>query len=397
MRAESPRGPECVVVGGGVIGLSLARELLTRGRSVLVIERGRPGTGATSAAGGMLAPISEAQAGEDCLVRLGLDSLERYPDFVEQIERETGVDCGLSTAGTLWVAVTRDDREELVHLEETLRLRDLPFRRLSAEQLLLREPHLAGRALSALLVERDQQLDPRRLTEGLIRAVENLGGKIVCGAKVTEILRRDGGGLRIRGQASGGESFELTAPDVVLAAGAWNEDELHAPDGGWGIRPIKGQLLRLRGPRLLTHVVRTPDVYLIPRADGELLVGATMEEMGFDGRPTAGAAMDLLRHAWEVLPGIYDLELAEHSVGLRATTEDHLPLLGPTAVPGLWLAAGHYRHGVLLAPATAAYLARQIVDGERPEALRSFQPTRLRATLPETDRGVGGERAWKPI
>jgi glycine oxidase len=396
MRVEPSPGPECVLVGGGLIGLTLARELLRLGRSVLVLERARPGLGATGAAAGMLAPISEAQVAEDCLVRFGLDSLERYPQFVEEIERETGIDCGLSTAGTLWVAVTRDDHEELAHLERTLRLRDLPCRMLRAEELAALEPHLSGRALSALQVEQDLQLEQRRLTEGLVQVVESLGGRIVCGAMVQEIARCDDG-LAVRGRTSRGESLEIVAPQVVLAPGAWNEAELRTPVDGWGVRPIKGQLLRLRGPRLLTHVVRTPHLYLVPRADGQLLVGATMEEMGFDDRPTAGASMDLLRHAWEVLPGIYDLELVEHCVGLRSATEDHLPLLGPTEVPGLWLAAGHYRHGVLLAPATGVHLARQMVDGECPELLRPFQPARLRKGSTEGETDVRGKRAWKPV
>jgi glycine oxidase len=168
---------------------------------------------------------------------------------------------------------------------------------------------------------------------------------------------------------------------VVLAAGAWCDRELRHPLGETGIRPVKGQLVRLRGPRLLRHVVRTPDVYLVPREDGELLVGATMEEMGFDVGSTAGAVMDLLRHGWEALPGIYDLELAEVSVGLRSAVEDHLPLIGASGIEGLFLATGHFRNGILLAPGTAHHLARQMTEGREPRELRPFRP----------GRGMGGD------
>jgi glycine oxidase len=180
----------------------------------------------------------------------------------------------------------------------------------------------------------------------------------------------------VRGHADDGP-FEVAATEVIIATGAWTEQGMGLPATTVGVRPVKGQLVRLAGPPLLDRVVRTPDVYLIPRRDGELLVGATMEEVGFSTEPTAGAVLDLLRHAWEVLPGVYDLELREVSVGLRSAVEDHLPVIGPTRTQGLWLAIGHYRNGILLAPGTAQHLVRWIVEGERPEALAPFDPGRL--------------------
>jgi glycine oxidase len=147
-----------------------------------------------------------------------------------------------------------------------------------------------------------------------------------------------------------------------------------------GLRPVKGQLVRLRGPRLLAHVVRTPEIYLVPRADGELVIGGTVEEMGFDVSPTAGAAMDLLRRGWEVLPAIYDCEVLEISVGLRPALEDQLPAIGATEMEGLYLAFGHFRNGILLAPATAHYLAEWLTAGREPEELRPFAPHRMRGT-----------------
>jgi glycine oxidase len=167
---------------------------------------------------------------------------------------------------------------------------------------------------------------------------------------------------------------------VVLAAGAWATATIRSPLQDLGVRPVKGQLLRLRGPApLLRHVVRHPDVYLVPREDGELLVGATMEEVGFDPAVTAGAMLDLLRHAWQVVPGIYELELAEVSVGFRSAVRDHLPVLGPSEVAGLHVAVGHFRNGILLAPATAAAVVGSLLGGAPVPELRPFLASRLRA------------------
>jgi glycine oxidase len=168
----------------------------------------------------------------------------------------------------------------------------------------------------------------------------------------------------------------------VLAAGAWSTSGIRSPLSGIGLRPVKGQLVRVRGTRLLTRVVRTPRIYLIPREDGELLLGATMEEMGFDAEPTAGAVFDLLRHAREALPGIYELQWSEISVGLRSAVEDHLPVIGETATSGLYAAFGHFRSGILLAPATAHYLASWIADGRAPAELVPFAPARLAKSVP---------------
>jgi glycine oxidase len=169
---------------------------------------------------------------------------------------------------------------------------------------------------------------------------------------------------------------------VVLAAGAWVTATVRSPLQDLGVRPVKGQLLRLRGAApLLRHVVRHPDVYLVPREDGELLVGATMEEVGFDPAVTAGAMLDLLRHAWQVVPGIYDLELSEVSVGFRSAVRDHLPVLGPTEVPGLHLAVGHFRNGILLAPITAALVAGSLLRGAALPELTPFLASRLQASV----------------
>jgi glycine oxidase len=223
-------------------------------------------------------------------------------------------------------------------------------------------------------------VDPRALCLGLERAATRCGCNVETGAVVRAVETAGDGRLVVRGVRSDGASFALVTTTVVLAAGAWSMHELTLPIERLSLRPVKGQLVRLRGAQLLRHVVRTPHVYIVPRADGQLLIGATMEEMGFDTTPTAGATMDLLRRSWQALPGIYDLEFVEVSVGLRSAVDDHLPVVGATEVPGLYLACGHFRHGVLLAPATAHYLARWIVEQREPAELSSFAPRRIAGT-----------------
>jgi len=363
---------EQLIVGGGVIGLSLAFESLRRGHSVRVLERDEPGAGASGVAGGMLAPVSEAETGPDEVVGFGQDSLERYPEFIARVQRASGIDCAYRTEGTLWVASNRDERAELEHVEATLRGKGLEARRLRTDEVLEIEPHLSPRVTGGLLVTGDHQVDPRALTRSLTAAVEALGGRVDRGATVDRI---ESGG-RVFGRSRDGARFEFESARVILAAGAWSE-EIGLPIEPLGLRPVKGQLLRLRGPRLVRRVLRTPEIYLVPRDDGELLVGATAEEMGFDGSATAGAALDLLRHAWELLPGIYDLELGEINVGFRPALIDHLPAIGPVGDGSLFLALGHFRHGILLAPATAHYAAEWLHTDEPQPALQPFSPARF--------------------
>ncbi len=377
MKPESDSRAEHIIVGGGVIGLAVAYELLLRDRNVLVLEGNRPASGATGAAGGMLAPISEADLEEPELIEFGRDSLGRYRSFVSGLERRGEISCAYRTEGTVWAAFHRDDVGELEHLERTVIDRGLECQSLSAEEVRDLEPHLSPRVMGGLLVSGDHQVDPRRLSRCLELAVRALGGKIVSGMRVEAVETSSGRLSRVRGRGRDGRSFEIAADVVVMATGAWTVEGIELPCETPPLRPIKGQLVRLRGPQLLEHVVRTPDVYLIPRADGELLVGGTMEEMGFDLSPTGGALMDLLRHGWEALPGIYELELAEISVGLRSAVADNLPIIGASEIDGLFFACGHYRNGILLAPATAHYLAEAIVGAAVPSELEPFRLERL--------------------
>jgi glycine oxidase len=369
---------DVLIVGGGVVGLSVAYELLLRGRKVRILERGRVGRGATWASAGMLAPVSEADRAEADLVPFSMESLERFPDFVSGIEKRSGLPCGLKTGGLLHVAVDRDDEAELRHLEETLRLRDQPTRWLAASEVLEREPRVADRVLGGLLVEKDHQVDPRALATALCQAVRELGGEILEGFAVDAVSEEGGRVTGVQGRTAGGEPVRFECASVVLAAGAWTSEGIRSPASAIGVRPVKGQLVRLRGEELLRSVVWTPQVYLVPREGGELLVGGTVEEQGFDTLPTAGAVWDILREARALLPGLYDLEFVGVDVGLRPAVADNSPVIGPGGPEGLWIATGHYRQGILLAPATAHHLAEWLTTGEAPAALRPFGVERLR-------------------
>jgi glycine oxidase len=376
MSGGTQRASETVILGAGVIGLALGYELLRAGHRVRIVERDRPGGGASRVAGGMLATVSEADWETAELLALGIESSKRFPEFVAGVESAAGMRCGLRSEGTLWVAVDRDTLADLGHLSDTLESKGLTARPLPLETIHRLEPHLAGRVLGGLDLPCEHQVDPRLLCRALACAVERLGGRIQIGA-AERVEARAGSVSAVVGRDGAGQAFRIETDSVVVAAGAWSERGLELPIAALGLRPVKGQLLRLRGPRLLTRVVRTPEVYLVPREDGELLVGATMEEMGFDVTATAGPVMDLLRCAWEVLPGIYDLELVEVSAGLRSAVDDHLPVVGETEIEGLFVASGHFRSGVLLAPATAYHLSRWILEGLPPRELEPFTPRRL--------------------
>ncbi|MBD3869162.1 MAG: glycine oxidase ThiO [Acidobacteria bacterium] len=368
---------DLAVVGGGVIGLAVACEMQKRGRDVLVLEMEEPGSGATQAAGGMLGPIAEAQIEEPEIITLGLDSLARYPEFVRWVEKTSGGETGFREEGTLIVAVNRDHLNELEHLKETFRSKGLTADSLTSEQVLDLEPRLSPRVLGGLKIREDQRIDPRRLAACLAQALVTMGGTVLTGAKVHDIVVNGDKVSGLVALGNDGMPVRVDCTDVVIATGASRWDDIRMPAEDPGIRPIKGQLVRLRGETLLRHVVRSPDIYLIPQPDGELFVGATMEEMGYDMAPTAGAAFDLLRFGWQLLPGIYDLEFLGMAVGQRPAVDDHMPVIGPADTKGLWLAVGHFRKGVLMAPATASYLADWMESGEMPEALASFAPGRL--------------------
>ncbi len=363
---------DVAVIGGGVIGLACAYELTLRGRSVVVLEREHVGAGAGGVAAGMLAPVSEAEWEEAAFIDLAVESCEIYPEWIREIESRAGFRCGFREEGTLLVALHSDHEEELERLAGVQGRLGLQSVAVTREQVLEKEPYISPRVVGAVYVPGDKQVDPRRLIRALAAALMRAGHPILEGEAARPLIEA--------GRAVGAvtSEVEIRAEAVLLAGGAWSANVWPEAAGPLPLRPVKGQIMRLRGAQLARHVLRTPDVYLIPREDGELVVGATSEEKGFDTTVTTWAVMDLLRKAWRVLPGIAELEFAEASAGLRPALRDHLPAIGATAVEGLYIATGHYRHGVLLAPITAKLLA-DAIGGASPDLLRPFDPNRLQA------------------
>ncbi|MEY9946975.1 glycine oxidase ThiO [Kitasatospora sp. GAS1066B] len=373
---------DVLVIGGGIIGLAVAWRTAQRGLRVAVVDPD-PGGGAARVAAGMLAPVTELQYGEEPLLRLGMASNERYGAFTAELSQATGLDTGYRGTGTLAVALDADDKAELSELHAFHQRLGLTSDWLTGREARRLEPMLAPGVRGGLLVGGDHQVDPRRLSVALVRACE-LGGVWLHRAEAVELLVE--GDRAIGARLSTGE--RLLADQVVLAAGAHSHQLPGLPSGVLpAIRPIKGQILRLRIPpayapflsRNVRAVVRGGHLYLVPRADGELVIGATTEEQGYDTVVTAGGVYELLRDAHELVPGITELPLVETSAGLRPGSPDNAPLLGPTALPGLVAATGHYRNGVLLTAVTGDLLAEYLTTGSVPELAAPFSPDRFAA------------------
>jgi glycine oxidase len=384
--------PDLLVLGGGVIGLSAAWRARERGMSVTVLERDRIAQGTSRVAAGMLAPVAEVEFGEAGrrILELGLRSAELWPAFASALEAIAGTDVGLMKTGTLLVARDDDEARELerqIAFRESLGLR---AERLLASEAREREPALTPTVRLALEAPEDHSVDPRRLLAALRCACESTGVRLREHARAVSI-DTNAAGDRVAGVTlSCGERIEkLSAAQVLLAAGAWVEQIEGLPEHARvPVRPVKGQLLRLRdpaGPGLLGRVVRFAGGYLVPRADGRYVLGATMEERGFDTRPTAGAIHELLRDAHELVPGISELEIEELCVGLRPGTPDNAPAIGAGAIEGLIWAAGHHRNGILLAPLSAD-LVLGVLTAERPAnpMLEACAPARFAASPPRT-------------
>lgn len=365
---------DVVVAGAGFAGLSVAWRCAQRGLSVTVVDDA-PGSGASYAAAGMLAPVTEAAYGEEALLRLCVASLERFPAFVAELERLSGVQVGLRTAGTLMVGFDADDIAALEQLHAFQRELGLAADRLTPRAARQREPSLTPRVRGALHVAGDHSVDGRALHAALLRAAEAAGARLVT-ARVTRLCVSGGrvAGVRLA------DGAELAAGTVVLALGAWSGKLPGAP--AVPVRPVKGQILRLAGAEGLLDgtvraLVRGRPVYLVPYGHGRLVVGATVEDKGFDPAVTAGAVHDLLRDAIDVVPGVTELELIETIARYRPATPDNAPLLGPSRLPGLAVATGHYRNGVLLAPVTGDVIADLLTTGELPVLAAPFAADRF--------------------
>jgi glycine oxidase len=387
---------DVLIIGGGVIGLAIAWRAIQRGLNVIVADPA-PGYGASHAAAGMLTPVAEAAYAERELFELGSRSLCLYPDFAAELTDFTGASVGFRRTGTLLVGYDADD---MAMIAEHAQLREsfgVASQRLTARECRRAEPLLGPAIGGGLLVEDDASIDPRRLTSALLTAVRKAGGTHRQQAATKLLICSD--------RATGAELADgstVAADQIVLSAG-WASTALDGLPPGIAppLRPVKGQILRLRPtpatlssglpPALVGRTVRGlvqgSSVYLVPREEGELVIGATQEELGADTTVTAGGVWQLLRDARAIVPGITELELAESVAGLRPGTPDNAPVLGPSALPGLVLAAGHFRSGVLLTPVTAELITGFLATGTLGPAAAAFDPRRFAPA----DR----EPAWK--
>ncbi len=362
---SSPRS--VLIVGGGVIGCSLGRELARRGASVTVLERAAPGAEASGAAAGLIAPQAEGVP-PGPFFDLAAESRGLYPEWCAELERETGLSVEWRDRGVL-----RCDLDGRADFASFLFQRELGFPVEEVDGRRIRQITgglASARAERGVFFPRDGSVDPRRLTRALWISAERRGVRFVLGATASRFLIR-------RGRCSGVEtdqgSFEADA--VVDAAGAWAAfDPERAPVP---VRPLRGQIVRLAArPPSLPCVVQSADVYIVPRADGSLLLGSTEEDVGFHKQVTAEAVAALCEAAFRLVPSLRQAEFVDAWSGLRPASQDAQPILGASGRPGLFFATGHFRNGILLAPVTARRVAEAIL-GVSPRELVPFSPERF--------------------
>ena len=365
---------DIIVVGAGIVGCAIAYELARRGAAVEVVDQRQPvGMGATQASAGVLAPYIEARDGNP-LLDLGVRSLDLFDEFVARASSASGIAIPYRRSGTIDVAV---DESEVRALEETagvLARRGVQARLIDGAGACAEEPHLADDVIAALVIDAHGFVVAAELTRALCSAARRRGAQLIEQSQVRRIVR------------SGRELFvetdrgSLNANAVVLAAGSWSGTiEIGGIEGRVPVRPVRGQLLHLawNGPPL-KRATWSRRCYLVPWDDGSLLVGATVEEAGFDERATVAGVRDLLEAACDVVPQAWNAGFRAARVGLRPGTSDGLPIIGPSSVvPGLMYATGHYRNGVLLAPLTAQLVADAMVDNRIDPMIASVSPARF--------------------
>jgi glycine oxidase len=414
------RSFDAIFVGGGAIGLSCAWRAAQRGARVAVLERAEPPAGATRVAAGMLAPVGELTFGEPALLRMTLESARLYPQFVAELEAATGARTGYARQGALHVALDRDEAAQLQRVHDLQRSLSLEAEWLPPRRCRELEPGLTPSFNGGVHAPGEASVDPRALTAALLAAlgqpaaeaaangtaasVSEAGAQVPAPRSSKPTVEVRAGcevaaglfeGERLTGvRTAAGEEFH--ADTVVLAAGAWSGRAEWLPEHARPpVRPVKGQILELRSrddSPPCERIVASERVYLVPRADGRLIVGATVEEQGFDSAVTAGGVHELLREACRLLPDVAEMELVDASAGLRPGTPDNLPLIGPGAIDGLVLATGHYRNGILLAPLTADAVASVLAGDPLPETMAAANPARQSFVAPgvtKDDRAMG--------
>lgn len=393
--SQSHEGFDAVFVGGGVIGLAGAWRAAQGGARVCVIERAEPPAGATNVAAGMLAPVGELSFGEPELLKMMLAAAELWPKFVAELEAASGMGTGHQANGALVVALDRDEAGELRRRHELQQELGLETEWLTPRRCRELEPGLTTSFVGGVLAPGDASVDPRRLAMALAAALREAGGELRTGTEVIDALW-DGERLAgVRTAPTGrepvvlsnpvggkGQPVDVYADAVVLCNGAWSGQTAWLPsEARPPVRPVKGEVIELRpredGPAVANRNVASERIYLVPRDDGRLVIGATQEEHGFDTTVTAGGVHELLREAYRVLPDIAEMALAGTIAGLRPGSPDNLPIVGRGAVDGLVLATGHFRNGILLAPITGEAVAATLAGTEPPAAMAKADPGRF--------------------
>jgi glycine oxidase len=401
---------DAVFIGGGVVGLASAWRAAQGGARVCVLERAEPPAGATNVAAGMLAPVGELSFGEPDLLSMMLAAAEVWPEFVAELEEASGEGTGHRANGALVVALDRDEAGELRRRHDLQQELGLETEWLTPRRCRELEPGLTTSFVGGVLAPGDASVDPRRLALALAAALREAGGELRTGTEVVDGLwdgerlagvrtapaaadSRSAAGALVFGSPEGDQRREVDvrADAVVLCNGAWSgQTPWLPPEARPPVRPVKGEVIELKpreeGPPVAGRNIASERIYLVPRDDGRLIVGATQEERGFDTTVTAGGVHELLREAYRVLPDVAEMELAGMIAGLRPGSPDNLPIVGRGAVDGLVLATGHFRNGILLAPITAEAVAATLAGTEPPAAMAKADPTRF-ATAGRPDAG----------
>jgi glycine oxidase len=361
-----------LVVGGGIIGCSLAYELTKAGCAVTLLERATPGGEASSAAAGVLSPLAEASHAASS--RLAVASWRLYPAVVRELHVATGVDVELTTRGTIHPLFTVDDIRDAAARAEWAINRQLTVEAWDSADLRTREPAMSTSVRGAMFVKSDHWVNNQRLVVAYAQAAVAAGVALISGCAVSRVIVEDG---RARGVMADGDRFEADA--VVLTTGAWTAELVASFGGRLPVEPRRGQMVALgHVPPVLIHCVHANDVYLVPRPSGELLIGATVERVGFQRAVTAQAVAGLLSAAIELVPALAGLPITRTWFGFRPWAPDGRPILGPwPRVDNLWLATSHYREGILLAPITAQLMTEWIVGGSPSIDLDEFLPDRF--------------------
>jgi len=358
---------DVIIVGGGVIGCSIAWRLAQAGLKVTVFERGRVGCEASRAAAGMLSPQGESQTAGP-FFDLCLRSRAMYRSFAEELNDASGIDVEYKDEGTLFVVLQGEDEEEKTRWAMWQLDAGLPLEHVSADDLRKIEPAVTESATRAIFLPEEHQVENRRLMDALEVAMKRAGVELIEGAEVTALATDHG---RVTGVGVAGQHVD--AGVVVVAAGTWSSRLLEPLGLNVKVIPARGQMIAVQGGTLpISRVLHSSSVYVVPRRDGRILIGATVEQAGFRKAVTVRAVKHLLSAAVELVPSLGELEIVETWSGLRPDTVDHLPILGPSGIENLLLATGHFRNGILLAPLTADLIAEVLVDGREAEEIQRF-------------------------